>query len=932
MSLKKRLDLATEPVFLMDGSAFIYRGFFANKNMQRSDGFPTNALVVVTRVLLRILREERPQYFLFVKDGKGKNFRHDIFPLYKANRDATPEDLLRQMQPIERMVTALGMNLEISDGCEADDCIASLAARFSRERPVVIVGGDKDLRQCLGPNVYMWDPAFRDEKLLTAAKFTEESGLTPAQWPDVQALVGDTSDNIPGVPGIGPKTAAKIFEICPSLEDIRDHFALLPPKMQDKLRDHLDEMFTWRKLTTLSLDVCASLELDDLLVQPINAARCAGLAEEFELHALRREMAALERMQLSAPADFAGNGQGKAERGRGESLPLLSATAGEAKKSGNGPARGAGAQPLPPRGAGAQMSLLEVVEEKPVPQVNRVEDLPDCHAKDVALVWARGFDAAPHVAVGSGHDLCPDLCHDLCHDFCWTGGLENMNLLCAWAARAQRIVTADLKGLLSQTACWRSLAQNKKTGFFMDLGLAAYLVNPEESDYAWPRLAVHWGAPLRDDGPGPARLALRMAEVLEARMRQDGLADLYESLELPLTPILADMERRGIAIDAAAFESFLSDVQSRLDTLTAAVYKAAGREFNIRSAQQLGEVLFSTLDLPSPRKTKGGQASTSQETLEKLAGRHPVVDSVLEFRKLEKMRSTYLDPLPRLMDDNGRIHTTFNQKATATGRLSSSNPNLQNIPVRGDLGKRMRTCFIAGQGNALVSADYSQVELRVLAHMSQDKALLEAFRNGEDIHARTAALVYDLAPDQVSPDQRRNAKTINFGLIYGMGAQKLGQDLKISTNEAKEFIARYFSRLTGLKEFYEMVETTAKRKGYVTTLGGRRRLLPDILSPNGQAYALARRQAINTVIQGSAADIIKMAMLAVAADEQLRGHEARLLLQVHDELLLEVPEASARAAGARVADLMSTVTPGGEPLSVPLVVDWGVGKNWGAAH
>ncbi len=281
----------------MDGSAFIYRGFFANRNMQRSDGFPTNALVVVTRVLLRILREERPQYFLFVKDGKGKNFRHDIFPLYKANRDATPEDLVRQMQPIERMVTALGMNLEVSDHCEADDCIASLAARFSQERPVVIVGGDKDLKQCLGPNVYMWDPAFRDEKLLTAAQFTEESGLTPAQWPDVQALVGDTSDNIPGVPGIGPKTAAKIFEICPSLEDIRDHFALLPPKIQDKLRDHLDEMFTWRKLTTLSLDVCTAVEMDDLLVRPINAARCADLAEEFELHALRREMASLERMQ-----------------------------------------------------------------------------------------------------------------------------------------------------------------------------------------------------------------------------------------------------------------------------------------------------------------------------------------------------------------------------------------------------------------------------------------------------------------------------------------------------------------------------------------------------------------------------------------------------------------------------------------------------------
>lgn len=909
----------------MDGSAFIYRGFFANRNMQRSDGFPTNALVVVTRVLLRILREEQPQYFLFVKDGKGKNFRHDIFPLYKANREATPEDLIRQMEPIERMVTALGMNLEISDGCEADDCIASLAARLSKERPVVIVSGDKDLRQCLGPNVFMWDPAFKDEKLLTSAQFTEQSGLTPAQWPDVQALVGDTSDNIPGVPGIGPKTAAKIFEICPSLEDIRDHFVLLPPKLQDKLRSHLDEMFTWRKLTTLSLDVCTGLELSDLLVRPIDAARCAALAEEFELHALRREMASLERMQLSGQSASGKEGpKPKAQPKADGASPEGSVSSSKVHQTLHDGSRAApaaspqlGVQPQSPRGARAQMSLLDVAEEKVAPQVDAIANLPDCQGLDVALVWPRGTGAAPHTAVAEGEDIC------------WTGNVDD---LCRWAADARRIVTPDMKNLLSAAPCWRELLRIKSPGFFMDLGLAAYLINPEESDYGWPRLAVHWGGPLRADGPGPAQLALRMAAVLEARMQQDDLLELYKKLELPLTPVLADMEGRGIAIDAAAFESFLTDVQSQLDRLTAEVYAAAGKEFNIRSAQQLGDVLFSTLDLPSPRKTKGGQASTSQETLEKLAGRHPVVDSILQFRKLEKMRSTYLDPLPRLVDSHGRVHTTFNQKATATGRLSSSNPNLQNIPVRGDLGKRMRSCFIAGPELALVSADYSQVELRVLAHMSQDEALLEAFRKGEDIHARTAALVYDLPPEEVSADQRRNAKTINFGLIYGMGAQKLAQELKITTNEAKEFIARYFSRLTGLKEFYESVEATAKRQGFVSTLGGRRRLLPDIHSANGQAYALARRQAINTVIQGSAADIIKLAMLAVAEDEQLRHSKARLLLQVHDELLLEVPQGAAQDVGKRVAQLMGAVMPGNEPLSVPLVVDWGVGENWGSAH
>ena len=919
MSLKQRLGLAAEPVFLMDGSAFIYRGFFANRNMQRSDGFPTNSLVVVSRVLLRILREERPRYFAFVQDGKGPNFRHEIFPLYKANRDATPEDLVRQLDPIHRMVRALGLRLEVSQGCEADDCIASLAARFAAEHPVIIVSGDKDLKQCLGPNVYMWDPASKEEKLVSEADFTAESGVTPAQWPDVQALIGDTSDNIPGVPGIGPKTARQIFSICPSLEDIRDHFVLLPPKMQAKLQAHLENMFTWRELTTLRRDFCPGVTLDDLRVRPLDAATCALLTEEFELFALRRELAALDRLQAAEadlPEEFLDAGSiredaqpaaGKKAAAEQASLPL--------------------AQPARSGRATSQMSLLDAMPQESAPALDDVSALPDCGDARVALIWAHGDREAPYLAVegADGSSL---------GEWQWKGPVAE---LARWLAPARTLVTADLKGLLTSASCWQFLAG--RAGDCIDLGVAAYLLNPEENDYGWPRLSARWGAVLRHElesrgetAPGPARLGLAMAQLFEQRMEKDGLLELFRQLEMPLLPVLAGMEQSGVAIDAAAFRAFLDDVQGRLDQLTAHVYELAGTQFNIRSAQQLGDVLFNGLGLPAPRKTKGGQASTSQQTLEKLAGQHPVVDSILQYRKLEKMRSTYLDPLPRLVDPQGRIHTTFNQKATATGRLSSSNPNLQNIPVRGPLGKRMRSCFIAGPGRLLVSADYSQVELRVLAHVSQDPALLEAFRNGEDIHARTAALVYDLPPDQVSPDQRRNAKTINFGLIYGMGAQKLAQELKISTTQAKDFIARYFERLQGLKEFYEGVEASARKHGFVTTLGGRRRLLPDINSASGQAAALARRQAINTVIQGSAADIIKLAMLAVARDERLRELDARLLLQVHDELLLEVPADAAEEAGALVARLMQDVCPAGKELSVPLLVDWGTGHDWGAAH
>jgi len=439
MSLKERLGLTDDPLFLMDGSAFIYRGFFANRNMQRSDGFPTNALVVVTRVLLRILREEDPRYFVFVKDGRGKNFRHDLFPLYKANRDAMPEDLVRQIEPVQRMVTALGLRLEISEGCEADDCIASLAARFSGQRPVIIVSGDKDLKQCLGPNVYMWDPGTREEKLLDEAAFRAETGLDPACWPDMQALIGDTSDNIPGVPGIGPKTAARIFSLCPGLEEIRDHFDRLPPKLQDKLRDHLDKMFLWRELTSLSRDRCANISLEDLVVRPLDVGACHSLAEEFELTALRREMAALVRRQ-----EREGRQVQEGETSLDASTVLQSASL----------------QPSSPQQIGL-LGLLQDSRTTSLPEVAELADLPDCTGETVALVWPQGSQQPPHLAVeGSRKALC------------WTG---RMDILCSWLGKARQLVLADLKALLVAAPCWRTLLGGEFTGCpaVFDLGLAA---------------------------------------------------------------------------------------------------------------------------------------------------------------------------------------------------------------------------------------------------------------------------------------------------------------------------------------------------------------------------------------------------------------------------------------------------------------------------
>ena len=493
------------------------------------------------------------------------------------------------------------------------------------------------------------------------------------------------------------------------------------------------------------------------------------------------------------------------------------------------------------------------------------------------------------------------------------------------------LVTPDSKALRKEHPGLRHLP----TSCFFDLSLAAYLLNPEDRGYAWEQVAARWGERTgsgHSAGEHPGLLALALHRFMAEQLSGSGLNEVFFQLELPLAPVLARMEERGIAIDHAAFAAFLAETQKDLDGLTERIYSLAGRVFNIRSSQQLSDLLFTVLDLPKAGKTKGGAMSTSQEALEKLTGKHPVIDAILEYRKLEKLRSTYLEPLPRLADATGRIHTTFNQTATATGRLSSSNPNLQNIPVRGPAGKRMRGCFIAAPGMSVISADYSQIELRVLAHLSGDPTLLDAFRNNEDIHSRTAGLLFDVPLAEVTPDQRRNAKTINFGLIYGMGAQKLAQELHTSLKEAKEFIERYFARLSRLKEFYDTIEEEARQHGFVSTMTGRRRLTPDILSENTQLRSQARRQAINTRIQGSAADIIKLAMIAVENDPELRDLEARLLLQIHDELLLEAPEPNAKAAALRLAYLMSGVHPGPAPLSVPLLVDWGVGPSWADAH
>ncbi len=896
MNIQERLSLDTAPVYLMDGTAYIYRSFYSNQHLRRSDGFPTNALVILTRTLLKILRQENPIYFLFVLDGKEKSFRNDIYDKYKANREAMPEDLIVQIEPIKQMVQALGIKLVVSEKMEADDCIASLTARFKASHPVIIISGDKDLKQCLAPDVLMWDPNSKEEKIITEKSFESESGVTPAQWPDVQALIGDSSDNIPGVPGIGPKTAKLIFEKYPTLEAIRDNIDNLAPKIQAKLKDHLEDMFKWRKLTALKLDALPDITLEDLRVNEINLKECEKISHEYQMGHIRGEIIALAETKPASQDN---------EPETDSALKAETDTSNIKKAS---------------------------PEIWPVPQeISETSQLPDCSGLQVAVLWLKG-EKNPRLALGENIEIKetspPPVCQPVA-EYEWSGSQAE---LCDWLKKAANIIVLDLKSLLVSFPSWNKLANTVSKTLFTDLSLASYLLNPDEGNYSWDRLVSQWREPLKGENSGPSVLALSMALALKKNLLANNQLKLYMDMEMPLIWVLAEMQEIGIAIDPAAFQAFLKDVQQRLDDLIDQIYKEAGEKFNIRSSQQLGEILFDKMGLPGARRTKSGQISTSLAVLEKLAPKYPIAETVLEVRKLEKMRSTYLDPLPRLMDSKHRIHTTFNQEATATGRLSSSNPNLQNIPVRGPLGERMRSCFVASPGHYLVSADYSQIELRILAHLSGDKSLLDAFHHGIDIHTATAALIFDLDQSQINGDQRRMAKTINFGLLYGMGAQHLARELKITVPEAREFMEKYFSKLGQLKIFYEKILEGARENGFVTTMAGRRRWVPGIYSANGQIVALAQRQAINAVIQGSAADLIKLAMLAVNDDSELRNLQSKLILQIHDELLLEAPKANAEAVSAKVKNLMENAWPDGHKFSIPLVVDAGFGPNWGSAH
>ena len=854
-------------LYLIDGHNVLYRTFFGVPRLTAPDGTPTNVVLGVARILLKILREERPDAVVAVFDSREPTPRHAIYPEYKANRLKTPEDLAAQIPVVDEMIDALGVRRLSVAGAEADDIIGTLSRRAEeRGMDVVIVSSDKDMYQLVSPRVKVRDGL--KEHTVGEAQVEEVFGVPPGKVADLLALAGDPSDNVPGVPGIGEKTASELIREFGSLDAVLAHPERLKGARREKIEKGADAARLALRLVTIDRDIPIREDWSEFTPRGIDASRVVPLFRRLGFRKL------LEELDLG-------------------------------KES-------------PPEGKG---------------------DPP----KSVAWKRAGSVDTFLH-ALGPGKFASAGLAYDGDRETVVGIAVEGkgVHLLPAdGSARAARALSArgatiylhDGKALYRRDAG----AGTGEDPRLFDTQVAGYLLEPEEGTPSFPKLRARYlpaslGAPEGESPEGRAAeragATLALGKVLEERLAEAALLDVFRGIDMPLLPVLHRIEEKGIRIDPGIFAELSEGLARDISAIERKVAAAAGTDFNINSPKQLAFLLFEKLGLPPVKKTKTGY-STDVEVLERLKDLHEIPSLVLEYRTVAKIRSTYVDVLPGRIDPrDGRIHTTLHQTQTATGRLSSSDPNLQNIPIRTELGRRIRAGFVAEQGNLFVGADYSQVELRLLAHLSGDAELIRRFRQGDDIHAATAAAVFGVDPSAVTPELRRRAKVINFGILYGMSPFGLSRELGIGGKEAKTYIDHYFDRYQGVKEYIDGLKITARKDGYVLTIMGRRRTLKDIDSRNKVLREAAERMAINTPIQGSAADLIKMAMIRVDREFREAGMEARLILQVHDELIVEAPEREAAGSERILKEAMEGVA----KLSVPLTVSVSRGKNWGEIH
>ena len=899
------------PIVLVDGSSYVYRAFHALPMLTTSSGLNTGAVRGVISMLRKLVADFPESPVAVVFDASGKPFRDELCAAYKAHRPSMPAELREQIEPIHEIVKAMGLPFVCEPGVEADDVIGTLAALASKQgRTVVISTGDKDMAQLVDDNITLVNTM--TETVLDEQGVQEKFGIPPHRIIDLLALMGDKVDNIPGVPGVGEKTALGLLQGLGGLDEIYadlDRVAELPlrgaKKLGVKLAAERDNAFLSQALATIKTDVPLSLGVGDLANGEADTQALIDWFTRLEFRGWLDELLA----EGDSPAEAA----------------ML-----------------AGSYDL----VLTQAALDEWIEELESAELFAFD------TETTSLNYMRARIVGVSFAVEPGRAAYVPLAHD------YPDAPEQLN---------REAVLARLKPLLEDPARDK-VGQNLKydasvlanhgielRGIRYDTMLESYVLNSTASRHDMDSLALKYlgqstihfediagkGAKQRSfneielEQAGPyaaedADVTLRLHHVLWPRLEQEaGLANVLTDIEVPLVPLLSRIERRGALLSRERLDKQSAELGKRLEELEGEVHQLAGRAFNLGSPKQLGEILFDELKLPVIRKTPKGAPSTAEEVLAELALDYPLPQLLLEHRSLSKLKSTYTDKLPGMINaETGRVHTSYHQAVTATGRLSSSEPNLQNIPIRTEEGRRIRQAFIAPEGYRIVAADYSQIELRIMAHLSGDEGLLHAFREGQDVHRATAAEVFDIGVDAVSGEQRRKAKAINFGLIYGMSAFGLAKQLHLGRHEAQQYIERYFERYPGVAEYMDRTRALAREQGYVQTLFGRRLYLPEINARNKMRAQAAERTAINAPMQGTAADIIKLAMLAVDAWLATSDVDAHMIMQVHDELVFEVAESEVAAVSERICSLMSAAA----ELAVPLLVEAGSGNNWDEAH
>jgi DNA polymerase I len=887
-----------DTVYLIDGSAQLHRAYFAIRSLTTTHGLPSGAVYGFTTMLRKLYQDEQPEWVGISFDLSAPTFRHAEYKEYKATRRRMEDDLVVQLPYVKRVCDAFGLPIIDSPGFEADDVIATLARQaVEGGHKVVVVTGDKDFLQMVTDDVVVLNPGREGAgaTLYDRKTVEEKFGVAPERVVDVLALVGDAVDNVPGVPGIGEKGARDLIREFGSLEQTLDNADKVKrAAYREGLRAHRDQALLSRKLVTLRTDVPVTLELERLRRRDPDKAAAFALFTELEFVALAKEFA-----PEPAPVRTVHRIAAKEEEVR--------ALVAEARAAGR--------------------VAVSVIRDERVPMRSRIAGVGLSHAPGQAA----------YVPLAASPLELP-------------AALPRETVL---ALLQPLLEDASVAKVSPRTKYDRMLLAREGVGYegvTFDVLLAEYMLNPGRrspnlEDLALevlgerpaPTPAVGEGAVLTPSLDAVSRgaaqesdLTLRVADPLAARLREEGLAEAYQTLELPLTRVLSDMEQAGVKVDVALLQAMSRDMERQIEGLTREIHALAGGEFNINSPIQLRDVLFERLRLKTGKKTaKTRVSSTAEEVLEELALEHDLPRKILDYRAVQKLKSTYVDALPVLVNpETGRIHACFHQTVAATGRISVTDPNLQNIPIRTTEGRRIREAFVAEPGHLLLSADYSQIELRILAHLSKDATLVDTFRRGEDVHDRTSREIF--GPFSVIPpeEQRRRSKMVNYALMYGKTAFTLARDIGVSKEEAREFIDAYFARYPSVRQFIDDTVSRARETGYVRTLLGRLRRLPDLKAKNFQVRMEAERQAMNTPVQGSAADLIKKAMIDLWQELRERNMRSRLILQIHDELLLEVPEGEADVARGLVRAIME----GALQLEVPLVAEARLGKNWAEVH